>query len=105
MDADGIWRRYVRYIGAGAVATGGLLTVLRNLPTMVGAFAAVIVTTVVMLFFQVTVRIDHYSASPKNAITARGSWRAHLAVGSDRAIASARNSLRGAVMVTARHVE
>jgi putative OPT family oligopeptide transporter len=42
MDADGIWRRYVRYIGAGAVATGGLLTVLRNLPTMVGAFAAVV---------------------------------------------------------------
>ena len=42
MDADGIWRRYVRYIGAGAVATGGLLTVARNLPTMVGAFAAVV---------------------------------------------------------------
>jgi len=42
MDADGIWRRYVRYIGAGAVATGGLLTVLRNLPTMAGAFAAVV---------------------------------------------------------------
>jgi len=42
MDADGIWKRYVRYIGAGAVATGGLLTVLRNLPTMVGAFGAVV---------------------------------------------------------------
>jgi putative OPT family oligopeptide transporter len=41
MDADGIWRRYVRYIGAGAVATGGILTVLRNLPTMLGAFTAV----------------------------------------------------------------
>jgi putative OPT family oligopeptide transporter len=42
LDADGIWKRYVRYIGAGAVATGGLLTVLRNLPTMAGAFGAVV---------------------------------------------------------------
>lgn len=41
MDAGQIWSRYVRYIGAGAVATGGLLTMARNLPTMVGAFAAV----------------------------------------------------------------
>jgi putative OPT family oligopeptide transporter len=31
----------VRYIGAGAVATAGILTVVRGLPTMVGAFAAV----------------------------------------------------------------
>ena len=37
-----IWSRYVRYIGAGAVATAGILTVARNLPTMVGAFTAVI---------------------------------------------------------------
>jgi putative OPT family oligopeptide transporter len=37
-----IWRAYVRYIGAGAVATAGILTVLRGLPTMVGAFLAVI---------------------------------------------------------------
>jgi putative OPT family oligopeptide transporter len=41
MDAGDIWARYVRYIGAGAVATAGILTVLRGLPTMVGAFAAV----------------------------------------------------------------
>jgi len=41
MDAGAIWSRYVRYIGAGAVATAGILTVLRGLPTMVGAFAAV----------------------------------------------------------------
>ena len=41
MDAADIWSRYVRYIGAGAVATAGILTVLRGLPTMVGAFAAV----------------------------------------------------------------
>jgi putative OPT family oligopeptide transporter len=36
-----IWSRYVRYIGAGAVATAGILTVLKGLPTMSGAFLAV----------------------------------------------------------------
>ncbi len=41
MDAGAIWSRYVRYIGAGSVATAGILTVLRGLPTMWGAFAAV----------------------------------------------------------------
>jgi len=41
MSAGEIWGRYVRYIGAGAVAAAGILTVLRNLPTMAGAFAAV----------------------------------------------------------------
>ncbi len=42
MSADQIWSRYVRYIGAGAVAAAGILTVGRNLPTMVGAFTAVV---------------------------------------------------------------
>jgi putative OPT family oligopeptide transporter len=41
MGAGEIWSRYVRYIGAGCVATAGILTVLRGLPTMVGAFLAV----------------------------------------------------------------
>ncbi|MBL0210706.1 MAG: oligopeptide transporter, OPT family [Holophagaceae bacterium] len=41
MDAGAIWSKYVRYIGAGAVATAGILTVLKNLPSMVGAFAAI----------------------------------------------------------------
>ena len=41
MDAGDIWARYVRYIGAGAVATAGILTVLRGLPTMAAAFLAV----------------------------------------------------------------
>jgi putative OPT family oligopeptide transporter len=36
-----IWSRYVRYIGAGAVATAGIITVLRGLPTMINAFLAV----------------------------------------------------------------
>jgi putative OPT family oligopeptide transporter len=41
MSASDIWSRYVRYIGAGAVATAGILTVLRGLPTMAQAFMAV----------------------------------------------------------------
>jgi putative OPT family oligopeptide transporter len=41
MSAGEIWGRYVRYIGAGAVAVAGIITVLRGLPTMAGAFAAV----------------------------------------------------------------
>ena len=42
MSASEIWSRYVRYIGAGAVAVAGILTVLKNLPTMGGAFAGVV---------------------------------------------------------------
>jgi len=30
-----IWERYVRYIGAGAVATAGLVTLLRSIPTII----------------------------------------------------------------------
>jgi putative OPT family oligopeptide transporter len=41
MTAGDIWARYVRYIGAGAVAAGGIITVVKGLPAMVGAFAAV----------------------------------------------------------------
>ncbi len=41
MGVGDIWSRYVRYIGAGAVATAGILTVVRNLPTMVASFTAV----------------------------------------------------------------
>lgn len=33
-----IWTRYVRYIGAGAVATGGLITLIRSIPTMIASF-------------------------------------------------------------------
>ena len=42
MSTGEIWSRYVRYIGAGAVATAGILTLAINLPKMVGAFAAVV---------------------------------------------------------------
>lgn len=38
MSAGQIWDRYVRYIGAGAVATAGLLTLVRSIPTMIVSF-------------------------------------------------------------------
>jgi putative OPT family oligopeptide transporter len=42
MTASQIWSRYVRYIGAGAVAAAGIFAVARALPTMWSSFAAVI---------------------------------------------------------------
>jgi putative OPT family oligopeptide transporter len=41
MTAGEIWARYVRYIGAGAVAAAGIITVMRGLPTMIEALVAV----------------------------------------------------------------
>jgi putative OPT family oligopeptide transporter len=38
MEPGQIWSRYVRYIGAGAVATGGLITLVRSIPTMIASF-------------------------------------------------------------------
>jgi putative OPT family oligopeptide transporter len=38
MEPGQIWSRYVRYIGAGAVATGGLVTLIRSVPTMLESF-------------------------------------------------------------------
>ncbi|HEX2254234.1 MAG TPA: oligopeptide transporter, OPT family [Thermoanaerobaculia bacterium] len=38
MEPSQIWSRYVRYIGAGAVATGGLITLIRSVPTMIESF-------------------------------------------------------------------
>lgn len=38
MDPSLIWTRYVRYIGAGAVATGGLITLMKSIPTMIESF-------------------------------------------------------------------
>jgi putative OPT family oligopeptide transporter len=42
MTAGQIWSRYVRYIGAGAVAAAGLVAVARALPTMWSSFSAVL---------------------------------------------------------------
>jgi putative OPT family oligopeptide transporter len=38
MDAWDIWGSYIRYIGAGAVAAGGVINLARALPTIVGSF-------------------------------------------------------------------
>jgi putative OPT family oligopeptide transporter len=38
MSASQIWNRYVRYIGAGAVATGGIITLVKSIPTMIESF-------------------------------------------------------------------
>jgi putative OPT family oligopeptide transporter len=38
MSASQIWTRYVRYIGAGAVAVAGIITLLRSLPVMIESF-------------------------------------------------------------------
>jgi putative OPT family oligopeptide transporter len=38
MSPDDVRTAFVLYIGAGAVATGGLISLLRSLPTIVGAF-------------------------------------------------------------------
>jgi putative OPT family oligopeptide transporter len=38
MSASQIWTRYVRYIGAGAVAVAGIITLVRSLPVMIESF-------------------------------------------------------------------
>jgi putative OPT family oligopeptide transporter len=38
MTSGDIWDRYIRYIGAGAVATGGIITLIKSIPTMVESF-------------------------------------------------------------------
>lgn len=40
MSTGELWNRYVRYIGAGAVATAGIVTLLRSLPVMIASFRA-----------------------------------------------------------------
>ncbi len=38
MSPRQIWTRYVRYIGAGAVATAGIVTLIRSIPVMINSF-------------------------------------------------------------------
>lgn len=38
MSASQIWNRYIRYIGAGAVACGGIITLFQSIPAMVESF-------------------------------------------------------------------
>ncbi|HSY76326.1 MAG TPA: oligopeptide transporter, OPT family, partial [Bacteroidia bacterium] len=38
MSADDIWDHYIRYIGAGAVTFGGIMTLIKTFPTIISAF-------------------------------------------------------------------
>lgn len=38
MDTWGLWSNYVRYIGAGAVAAGGIMSLIKSLPLIVRTF-------------------------------------------------------------------
>ena len=38
MDAMSIWSKYIRYIGAGAVAMGGFVSLAKSIPTIVTSF-------------------------------------------------------------------
>lgn len=40
MGASAIWSKYVRYIGAGAVAAGGFISLARSAPTIIKSFKA-----------------------------------------------------------------
>src|SRR5688572_19094822 len=40
MTSDQLWNFYIRYIGAGAVAAAGLITLLKTMPTIIGALSA-----------------------------------------------------------------
>lgn len=42
MDYHAIWGDYLRYIGAGAVAFGGIVGLLKALPTMISSFAVAV---------------------------------------------------------------
>lgn len=39
MDSFAIWRSYIRYIGAGAVAAGGIISLLKSLPLIITTFS------------------------------------------------------------------
>ncbi|PYQ07735.1 MAG: oligopeptide transporter, OPT family [Acidobacteria bacterium] len=40
MSPGDIWNRYIRYIGAGAVAAGGIINLLKAMPTIIDSFRA-----------------------------------------------------------------
>ena len=42
MDADALWDNYIRYIGAGGVAMGGLLSLVKVMPTIARSFLRVL---------------------------------------------------------------
>lgn len=40
MDHWSLWSKYIRYIGAGGVAVGGLFSLIKSMPTIIGSFRA-----------------------------------------------------------------
>ena len=38
LDSFGVWSSYIRYIGAGAVAAGGIISLIKSLPTIIKTF-------------------------------------------------------------------
>lgn len=42
LGASGIWSSYIRYIGAGAVAAGGIISLVKSLPTIIHTFSKAI---------------------------------------------------------------
>lgn len=42
LDPGTIWSNYIRYVGAGAVAAGGIISLIKSLPTMVKTFGQAI---------------------------------------------------------------
>lgn len=40
MDHWALWSKYIRYIGAGGVAMGGLFSLCKSMPTIIGSFKA-----------------------------------------------------------------
>ena len=42
LDAWSVWGSYIRYIGAGAVAAGGIISLIKSLPTIVKTFSKAI---------------------------------------------------------------
>ena len=38
LGPDGLWSNYIRYIGAGAVAAGGIMSLIKNLPLILKTF-------------------------------------------------------------------
>lgn len=40
MDAATIWNKYIRYVGAGAVAAGGFISIIKAMPTIIKSFGS-----------------------------------------------------------------
>ncbi|MBQ8533321.1 MAG: oligopeptide transporter, OPT family [Clostridia bacterium] len=40
--ASGIWSSYIRYIGAGALAAGGIISLIKSLPTIISTFGGAV---------------------------------------------------------------